>query len=440
MQSIHKKHISYILSIGLLARLITFFVFYTQATIYPDSGGYIELAERLMSFDLSGYSGKRSPGYPLLIAIAQAEVYVVVFIQFALGLISAVFWYKTLLQLKVNKMLSFYTTLFLSTLLNVIFFETAILVETFTVFLFSWVIFRMVSSQNQSENSLKTELFTGLLLGLLTLVKPFYAFVPFLFYGFYILQHFKLKSIFSKKLLLLVFPLMAYFGWSYVNQLNTGYFVSTTFLGLNTAQNCVRFAEKSPEEYRWISDPYVEYREKSIEENRNLAMTIWYAYEDGAWDAYNLSFNDFSNELGKFAKATIKENPVDYFKQVVFYSWLDFWKPVIYWHYDQFNLKHANQFYVLIWFTQKTILYLVRLSFLISIPLLLIKDLKNRKLSISSQLSLLVLAASVLQALVTYGTNSRFSFPFEFIMVFVVITFIQQRFIPQKTKASTREI
>ena len=68
------------------------------------------------------------------------------------------------------------------------------------------------------------------------------------------------------------------------------------------------------------------------------------------------------------------------------------------------------------------------------------KDLKNRKLSISSQLSLLVLAASVLQALVTYGTNSRFSFPFEFIMVFVVITFIQQRFIPQKIKTSTREI
>jgi len=440
MQSIHKKHISYILSIGLLARLITFFVFYTQATIYPDSGGYLELAERLMRFDLSGYSGKRSPGYPLLIAIAQAEVYVVVFMQFALGLISAVFWYKTLLQFKVNKKLSFCTTLFLSTLLNVIFFETAILVETFTVFLLSWVIFRMVSSQNQSKNSIKTELFTGLLLGLLTLVKPFYAFVPFLFYAFYILQHFKLKAIFNKKLLLLVFPLMAYLGWSYVNQLNTGYFVSTTFLGLNTAQNCVGFAEKSPEEYRWISDPYVEYREKSIEENRNLAMTIWYAYEDGAWDAYNLSFNDFSNELGKFARATIKENPVDYVKQVIFYSWLDFWKPVIYWHYDQFNFKHANKFYVLIWFAQKTILYLVRLSFLISIPLLLIKDIKNRKLSISSQLSLLVLAASVLQALVTYGTNSRFSFPFEFIMVFVVITFIQQKFIPQKAIIPTREI
>lgn len=440
MQSIHKKHISYILGIGLLARLITFFVFYTQATIYPDSGGYLELAERLMRFDLSGYSGKRSPGYPFLIAIAQAEVYVVVFMQFALGLISAVFWYKTLLQLKVNKKFSFYTTLFLSTLLNVIFFETAILVETFTVFLFSWVIFRMVRAQNQSENSIKTELFTGLLLGLLTLLKPFYAFVPFLFYGFYILQHFKLIAIFNKKLLLFVFPLMAYFGWSYVNQLNTGYFVSTTFLGLNTAQNCVRFAEKSPEKYRWISEPYVEYREKSIEENRNLAMTIWYAYEDGAWNTYNLSFNDFSNELGKFARATIKENPLDYFKQVLFYSWLDFWKPVIYWHYDQFNFKHANQFYVLIWFAQKTILYLVRLSFLISIPLLLIKDLKNRKLSISSQLSLLVLAASVLQALVTYGTNSRFSFPFEFIMVFVVITFIQQRFIPQKAKTSTREI
>ena len=49
MQSIHKKHISYILGIGLLARLITFFVFYTQVTIYPDSGGYLELAERFIA-------------------------------------------------------------------------------------------------------------------------------------------------------------------------------------------------------------------------------------------------------------------------------------------------------------------------------------------------------------------------------------------------------
>lgn len=434
MLSIKKQHFYYLFGLGLLVRLIIFFVFYTHITIYPDSSGYIELAERLMQFDLSGYSGRRSPGYPLLIALAGGYLYIVIFIQFLLGCITSLCWYKTLIKLKFSEKQSLWISLFLSTLLNVIFFETAILVEAFTVFLLSWVIFRIVKSQNQGENSTKTELFTGLLLGLLTLVKPFYAFVPFLFYGFYILQHFNLKALFSKKLILLVFPLIAYFGWSYVNQLNTGYFVSTTFFGLNTAQNCVRFAEKAPKEFNWIAEPYTKYRQKSRQENRNLAMTIWYAYEDGAYDEYDLSFNEFSAELGKFARQTIQQNPLEYLKQVVFYSWRDFWKPGIYWNYQAFNFKYANKLFVAVWYFQKTILYFFRLSFLLMIPLLLVKDIKNRKLTINTILTLLVLAASVLQALVTYGTNSRFSFPFEFIMVFVVVAFFKDKGYLKKAK------
>ena len=51
----HKnRNIFYLVAIGLVVRLLIFFVFYTHVTVFPDSSGYIELAERLIVFDLAG--------------------------------------------------------------------------------------------------------------------------------------------------------------------------------------------------------------------------------------------------------------------------------------------------------------------------------------------------------------------------------------------------
>ena len=89
-------------------------------------------------------------------------------------------------------------------------------------------------------------------------------------------------------------------------------------MGVYLSQNCVRFAEKSPDEYNWLAEPYAYYRDKSIAENKNLAMSIWYAYGDGAYDEYGLEFSELSEALKEYAIVTIKNNPKDYFHQVVF--------------------------------------------------------------------------------------------------------------------------
>ena len=420
-----KKYFYNLIGISFFIRLFIFVVFYTHVSIFPDSSGYIELAERLLDFNLSGYSGRRSPGYPLLIALAAGNLYLVVIYQLILGVFTSGYWYKSMIRLKFTPKISFFTALFLTTLLNTIFFETSILVESWALFLITVIAYRVIKDY-QRKPSVKNEIITSLLLGLLTLVKPFYAFLPFLLYGLYVLKVFKLNRIFNKKIILLVFPLIAYFGWSYVNKLNTGYFVSTTFFGLNTAQNCVRFAEKTPAEYQWISEPYVEYREKAKKENKNLAMTIWYAYNDKAFEKYNLSFNELSVELGEFARTTIAQNPLDYLKQVVFYSWGDFWKPVIYWNYEDFNFSYTNKIFSMVWYVQRTLLIILRLSFLLLIPFYIFQMFKKRRVSIPFVLCMIVLATSVLQALVTYGGNARFSFPLEFIMVIVVMLFFKE--------------
>lgn len=418
------KNLINLFVIGLVYRLVVFIGFYTHITIFSDSTGYLELSNLISSIDLEGYNGKRSPGYPLLISLAFGNLYILVLYQFILGSITTLFWYKTLLNLDFGKKASFLISLFLMSFIHILFYETAVLVETLTLFLISGIVL-IISSGYLKYSSFKWDVILGLLMGFLVLVKPFYAYLPFLIYGIFLFKNFSLKNILNKKLILFLFPLLVYFGWSYVNKLNTGHFVSTTFFGLNTAQNCVYFAEKGPEKYNWIIEPYVEYRELSIKEDKTVAMSIWYAYNQGAFDKYNLEFADFSRELGEFAKLTIQANPVDYLKQVVFKSWIDFWKPAIYWNYDSFNFNVANKIFLLIWYFQKTLLYLFAILFIIISPYLLLKWVIKKESSFIGFLTLFVLVPSVLQAITTYGTNSRFSFPFEFIMFLVLLLFVK---------------
>jgi 4-amino-4-deoxy-L-arabinose transferase-like glycosyltransferase len=427
-------------SISLAVRLLIFFVFYNHVTIYPDSSGYLDLAGRLINFDLSGYEGFRSPGYPLLLALASNNTFIIVLIQFLLGSISSVFWYLSLKNFNFPKRLSFLIAMCTALLLNVIFFETAVLVEGLTLFWMAILVY-ILSRGYFKKSNIKTEIILSVLLGVLVLIKPFYAFLPFLIYGIYLLKNWKFKTLFSKKLIIFICPLIAYFGWSYVNKINTGHFVSTTYFGLNTAQNVVRFAEKTPEKYNWISEPYVHYREKAKRKNSNIAMSIWAAYNAGAFSEKDLDFPDLSAEMGKFARAAIKENPSDYLNQVIFYSFVNFWKPTIMWNYNSFDIEKSNKAFVLIWRIQFYLLFAVRLLFLIVTPFIIFKAIKKHRISILFTLATIIWTTSILQAVVTYGSNARFSFPFEFMMIFVVafymFEFYERQIKPKLTRQNT---
>ena len=50
---------------------------------------------------------------------------------------------------------------------------------------------------------------------------------------------------------------------------------------------------------------------------------------------------------------------------------------------------------------------------------------KNRKITFEMIIITLVFSSAVLQALVTFGNNSRFCFPFEFAMIVVVFLFVK---------------
>lgn len=417
------KNIAFISAFGLLARIIIFFVFYTHVTIYPDSAGYMDLAQHMAALSYGDYDGMRTPGYALLLALSFGNWYITVLYQCVFGIITAVFWYLFLQNLRFSKKQSLYITLFLQTFIHVYFFETAILMESMVLLLLS-VVFYVITRPKQTATTL---IFISLIFGYLVLTKPFYLFIPFLLYGFWFLKDPKNWKALALRLVVLVFPVLAYLGWSSVIEKHHGYFSSTTLMGIYLSQNVVRFAEKSPDEYKWLSQPYVTYRDKAMAENKDIAMSIWYAYDDGAYDKYGLEFSELSNALTEYAKVTIANNPMDYLHQVIFYSWTDFWRPTLYWNYSDFNFKHANKIFLAIWKVQKPILYLFRVLFLILVPILIIKAIKNRTMDMGFIIMSVIFIASILQALLTYGTNNRFSFPFEFLIIISVLLYFKER-------------
>ena len=420
------KNCKRLLIIGFSFRAILFLI-YLHVTKVPDSFKFMELTDLLLDFNLKNYTGERSLGYPLFMFFAFGSWKLTLIYQFIFGILTSVLWYKTLLNFQFTSKASFRITLFLHRFLYLFFYAATMLVESLTLFLIS-IVFYLLSADYLVKKSFKLELFMGFVLGCLVLVKPFFAFLPFLIYGFTVLKNFTFKKIINPKIILLIFPLIAYFGWSYVNKINTGYFVSTTYYGLNISQNCVYFAEKGPKEYDWIAKPYVKHREIALKENKDVAMSIWYAYGAGEFDHKKLSFADLSNELGKYGKETIKNNPKDYWEQVITRSWFDFWKIYDMKEFVIFPNPFVEAVVSAIWTLQLIILTIFKVMFLLLVPFYMIRFFRDRIISMELLIVITVLATSVLQAVVTYGTNSRYCFPFEYLMIILVLLFLRDRF------------
>lgn len=421
---IQKNPLTTILVFGVLLRLFIILL-YQRPTIFPDAEGYIYLGNLLYDGQLAGYIGERTPGYPLLLALAANNLNLVVFFQFIIGLLTSIFLYKNLLLLKIERTIALVTCLFLSSFLHVIFYETAILTEALT--LFFMVVTCYCYLRFFFENTTLKGLFLfSFLLGYLVFIKPFYIYLPFIFYAFFVIKDFSISRFFNKRIVIFFFPMISFLGWSYVNKINTGYFVPTTFYGYNISQNCVYFAEKTPDEFKTIRDIYVKHREIALKEHKDVAMSIWFAYDE-LRSVTGLSFIELSDKLNQYGKTAIQNNPSDYLYQVVFRSWVDFWKVDMYWNYRDFKVPYANKFLISIWYIQSTVLQIIKIIFILLLPLQLFEFLKRKKITHELVFSIIVLATSVLQAISTYGNNSRFSYPFEFLMVIVVLLFLKRK-------------
>ena len=407
---------------GLIFRML-FYVFNQNLLLTNDSQTYIDLAKLISSGSINGYFGGRTPGYSLLIAFLGTSNQLVVLFQIVIGIISSVFWYKILKHFQFTSITSLFISLFFSSFLHVLSYEHTILIESLNLFLITVLIYLILKNQI---------LETAFCLAFLVLLKPFYIYLPFVIFVYLIYNNPNWITILKQKSLLVILPFFVFISWSYVNFLNTGYFVSSTYLGLNKIQNCVNFIEKAPDEYNWIKKPYLLQRALHSENGLGSPMCIWYAVDNGDFEYKTKSFPQLSNELGKCADATIKNNFGLYIKQVIFLSFKEFWNVEM----VSSNSVNNSVFLKFVWNFQYFFLRIIKSLFLLLIPIYFFKFFKNRIFSLELVLILIVLSTAILQAFVVYGSNARYSFPFEFIMITIVLLFIKNNFYSKKNEKS----
>lgn len=408
---------------GIFVRLTIAFL-YGHITLYPDSNDYIILAERLLQFNLSGYEGERPPGYPFVLCLTSISNIGTVIIQFLIGICTLLITYRTFCSAKLRREFALITTLLIASYLPSVFFEFAILTESITLFLITSIFYCFARQIKKSRLHTVYCISISLLCSYLVLTKMFYIYLPILLF---IALAFRYKLCIKEFLIrgssILVIPLLLFFGWSYINKINTGYFTSSTFYGFNIAQNCVNFAEHTTPEYQEIGNIYAKYRDKDTK-TKEVAMTIWEAYPE-LRNNTGLSFPDLSKKLYGYSIATIKKNPSSYLKQV-FISWRDFWKTSLYWESYSFSIPQASIPILYICYMERIVLQMVKILFVLLIPYNIVQAIRRREISLQATFTFAIFIASILQAFATYGTNSRFSYPFEILIIISVCLNIRE--------------
>ncbi len=210
---------------------------HAQNTTYiaQDSRMYIQRAfDALENNLLLAGNQRRTPGYPLFLAMLGISPFLVLFVQSILSALIPVGTYALLAKITNGSPLAFIAALCLSVHPSLIGVSGILVADALFCFLFASSVFAMWWA-TQAKNSLFF-LLSGVLSALSLLVKPVLLFGILLFPILYVLlckayeQRIKISSLFS-----LVAPLvLTALSWSYINYTRTGMFTYST-IGTFTA-------------------------------------------------------------------------------------------------------------------------------------------------------------------------------------------------------------
>jgi hypothetical protein len=420
-----KYPVTSIIVYAILIRLFILF-FYEGYTIVPDSQNYIELGKLLSEFNLD-HKGQRTPGFPLLIALANNNLQIVAFFQSILGIISTYLIFDLTRLITKQNSLSLLVAFIATSFLHVLYFEVAIMTETLTLFTLLIIFWLIKKHHILSSNSKSFKiLIISFLCAFLYLVRPMFIYIPILLSCFYLVKNWKVNPINTllKSIIFITLPLISLYSWSALNKKNIGVFGSTYYLGINLSQNATSFFDKAPDDEALIRDIFVKHRDSIIAHNPNkLPMSVWAAYDE-LLEKTKLSPPELSNKLGEISKKLFINHPLDYFKQVGI-SWEDFWFDYLVWKPKQITNKHVKNIFMGTWlFIQQYILIFINLLFLWFSVKKIISFLKNNLKTFDFDLLIVatVLLGSLAQAIVTYGSNGRFSFPYFPLIVYFVFS------------------
>ena len=402
-----------------------------QVNIYNDSSDYLVLAHRLASLDFENYLFERTPTYPLLIAFTGFHLKLLIGIQYLLNTVIVYLVFKISRTILAEKK-AFFVALVPLITINYYFYERAVLTEVLTLFLVVWIVYLFcVAKENY-----KIKLAIGILCAALMFTRTHFLFFAPAIVCVHVLYNYnrKIKLLFVDAFLFLTPTFLCFMLWCGMNEKENGYYALTPYLGINLAQTSVTFFDKYEGEHQKIKEIYVKHIQLSKQDaTKHLKSSIWYAYDELLLETgYNLP--QLSNVLAVMSKELIAQNQQLYWKQVVV-SFTDFWTNDLYWMRD--DLTGVSLFFFNVWRRFCKLFQLIFNGLFLVAALITTYQFLFLKRKVPKMLTFCfstIIFASVTQAMIIYGDNSRFSFPFYPFIVLLTVYFISQQYNYFKTR------
>jgi hypothetical protein len=422
-----KKGSLFLFSVCVIVRILTWFIY--EPVTYNDTPGYAELASQIGQLDFTNYDGIRTPVYPLLILLSGGDFKVVWLLQSVLGLCVSLMLFSITFHQTRNTSLSVIIGLSYTLALNQLFFEANILAETVTTFLLVLSLFLLVRLQDKQDKRMRDYILLGIVVALAGLTRPLLLFLApfFIFYLFFVTDTFRSNLKSPGKLLGFIVPaFIILFGWCFFNKATVGHFGPTTATGLHLSQHVGAFIELAPDEYADLRDTYLKYRERQISDTGSHKNTVWPVYQE-LRKRTGISMVELSRELSNLSIKLIVDHPDLYLKGVAI-AWLDFWMLTdYYWDLSKIRLPGIARPLEMIWHAEVFILSGVHVLFLLIGLYQAYRVISRRGISITPfglMVIIIVMCASVVQALMEYGDNARYSIPFQPLIAYTVISAI----------------
>jgi len=405
-----KLYLVVVLAVAFLARLL--FLSCYGPVHCNDTPGYMEVSSMIGSGNFSGYTGWRTPGYPIIMYLCGNSYTHIVVLQSLCGIIGTLLLFYSLLRSTCSPHIALLYGLFLASALNMVVIDSNIMTESLAACLFATIVFLLFAEDTTSHPiRWPHSLAMGLLMGFLIVIRPqFIAMIPvvtfYMAFRWYTFKQPIWRFTLPAFLVSACIPVIMLLGF---NTAHLGKPMLSTTIGFNISQHTLPFIESAkrvdtmgiiPETVR-LRDEYWDFAQ-SLDDNRAFIPRPEIA-------GTKVEQSDY---LVRLSKEAIKNNPLKYLQSATS-AWMRFWRVSLLYDADNTRCSALDKYAMFMWPIYKLLWLFLNLLFLISSGLAVITVLKRREIGWYECSIALILAVSILQALVEYGDNSRYAIPLE---------------------------
>jgi len=395
---------------------------------YPDTESYMAVARSIVAGDFSQYEARRTPGYPLVLALAGLSPGRVWWLQSLMGLAISALLFYLVLSLTGRPGLAALGGMAYSLNLAQLFFEANLIAETTAtlaitaVGVLCFIAYRRIRDGRRVWPWL---LVLGLSAAFATLTRPQFVFLPVMIaatvgYAAFVRARLGWRSAGHVAVTFLT-PVVAILGFCGFNYVTAGSFTLSTQTGIYLMDHAIAFIELAPDRYATIRDIYVRQRDEKLA-RRGLHNAVWEGLPE-AMAATGLSLPAISREFARMSIEMFVRHPVRYARGVL-QAWLEFWPAPIYWQPAMLRLPGAAPVLQRAWRLEQPVLRLMNAIFVGLVATVAISPTLRRRLHWDLELttlSIIVLMTSVVQAVAIWAENARYAVPVQSLVVVVVL-------------------